>query len=75
MKGLSFITQFKIEFLLLFIGCRKVFGHVHWKRQVSEGFVTFYTYYKIIQHWTMGTILSPAIYTFVMLKYYTWIIL
>ena len=26
MKGLSFMTQFKIEFLLLFTGCRKVLG-------------------------------------------------
>ena len=26
MKRLSFITQFKIEFLLLFTGCRKVLG-------------------------------------------------
>ena len=26
MKRLSFITQFKIEFLLPFNGCRKVFG-------------------------------------------------
>ena len=26
MKRLSFITQFKIEFLLLFNGCRKVLG-------------------------------------------------
>ena len=26
MKGLSFITQFKIEFLLPFTGCRKVLG-------------------------------------------------
>ena len=25
-KRLSFITQFKIEFLLLFTGCRKVLG-------------------------------------------------
>ena len=28
MKKLSFITQFKIEFLLLFIGCRRVLGKV-----------------------------------------------
>ena len=26
MKRLSFITQFKIEFLLPFTGCRKVLG-------------------------------------------------
>ena len=26
MKGLSFITQFKIELLLPFTGCRKVLG-------------------------------------------------
>ena len=26
MKGLSFITQFKIEFLLPFTGCRKALG-------------------------------------------------
>ena len=26
MKRLSFITQFKIEFLLPFTGCRNVFG-------------------------------------------------
>ena len=26
MKRLSFITQFKIEFLLLFTGCTKVLG-------------------------------------------------
>ena len=26
MKKLSFITQFEIEFLLLFTGCRKVLG-------------------------------------------------
>ena len=26
LKKLSFITQFKIEFLLLFTGCRKVLG-------------------------------------------------
>ena len=26
MKRLSFITQFKIQFLLLFTGCRKVLG-------------------------------------------------
>ena len=26
MKRLSFITQFKIEFLLTFTGCRKVLG-------------------------------------------------
>ena len=25
-KGLSFITQFKIEFSLLFTGCRKILG-------------------------------------------------
>ena len=32
MKRLSFITQFKIEFLLPFTGCRKVLGKmpVHW---------------------------------------------
>ena len=28
MKKLSSITQFKIEFLLLFTGCRKVLGKV-----------------------------------------------
>ena len=28
MKRLSFITQFKIEFLLLFTGCRKVLGKI-----------------------------------------------
>ena len=26
MKRLSFMTQFKIEFLLLFTGCRKILG-------------------------------------------------
>ena len=28
MKRLSFIIQFKIEFLLLFTGCRKVLGQI-----------------------------------------------
>ena len=28
MKRLSFTTQFKIEFLLLFTGCRKVLGKI-----------------------------------------------
>ena len=28
MKRISFITQFKIEFLLLFICCRKMFGKI-----------------------------------------------
>ena len=28
MKRLSYITQFKIEFLLPFTGCRKVLGNV-----------------------------------------------
>ena len=28
MKRLNFITQFKIEFLLSFLGCRKVLGKI-----------------------------------------------
>ena len=43
------------------------------KRHVFEGSVTFYTSvtYNIIQNWIMGTILNPAIYMFVKLKYQT----
>ena len=32
-------------------------------------------YYNIIQNWKMGTLLNPAIYMFVKVKYQTWIIL
>ena len=41
MKGLSFITQFKIEFVLTFTGCRKVLG----KMPASSLFSLFSTWH------------------------------
>ena len=38
MKRLSFITQFKIEFLLLFTGCRKVLGKMPYYVSKDQGF-------------------------------------
>ena len=38
MKKLSFITQFKIDFLLPFTGCRKVLG------KMSEIYIYIYIY-------------------------------
>ena len=40
MKRLSFITQFKIEFLLLFTGCRKVLRKI----------LDYYFYTLLINH-------------------------
>ena len=37
MKRLSFITQFKIEFLLLFTGCRKMHGKMPGKYKKLPG--------------------------------------
>ena len=40
-KEMSFITQFKIEFLLPFTGCRNVFGKMHANK--SKGFHKIYS--------------------------------